>query len=150
MAHHHQILEQERRDVLADAMALVGRPSILVVDDEPSIGELLGEILEDNGYRALLAHNGRTALAIARRERPALVLTDRNMPEMDGVELVRRLRSSPTTSGIPVILMSSVRPVVEGETIPFLEKPFDLDDMLATVASYARPTTLRPRTAGRG
>lgn len=114
------------------------RATILVVDDEPSIAELLCELLDSAGYRSLRAGNARTALAIARRERPALVLTDRNMPEVDGIEFVRRLRASPMTNDIPVMLMSSTRPDLEAVgNVPFLAKPFDLDDVLRAVAAYA-------------
>lgn len=130
--------DPERLDALAGMPRGMLRPTVLVVDDEPSIVDLLCEFLEEAGYRALLARNGRSALAIARRERPALVITDRNMPGIDGVEVLRRLRSSPVTSNIPVVIMSSTRPSIEGaERVPFLAKPFDLDDMLATVATYA-------------
>lgn len=137
-------LDPERPDTLAklpNVWPAPSCPAVLVVDDEPSIVELLGEILESAGYRALLARNGRSALAIARRERPALVITDRNMPGIDGVDLLHRLRASPLTSNIPVVIMSSVRPTrnEEVERVPFLAKPFDLDEMLATVATYAGP-----------
>ena len=139
-------LDPERLDALADMPQVMPRPTVLIVDDEPSIVDLLCEFLEDSGYHALLARNGRTALAIARREHPALVLTDRNMPGIDGVDLLRRLRSSPTTSNIPVVIMSSTRPTSEGtDRVPFLAKPFDLDDMLATVATYAGPPEERRR-----
>ena len=112
--------------------------TILVVDDEPSIAELLCELLDSAGYRCLRAGNARTALAIARREHPALVLTDRNMPEVDGIEFMRRLRASPVTNDIPVLLMSSTRPDLEAiGNVPFLAKPFDLDDVLRAVATYA-------------
>jgi CheY-like chemotaxis protein len=115
------------------------QPTVLVVDDERAIAELLQEVLGSAGYRVLRATNGRTALAIARREHPALVLTDRMMPEVDGVEFVRRLRSSPVTRNIPVVLMSSTRPTPElVGNIPFLAKPFELDDLIHTVEVYAR------------
>lgn len=114
------------------------RRTVLVVDDEPAITALLSEVLEIAGFVALTATNGRTALAIARREHPALVLTDRLMPEVDGVEFVRRLRSSPVTNDIPVVLMSSTRPTHEQiADIPFLPKPFDLDEVLAVISQYA-------------
>jgi DNA-binding response OmpR family regulator len=132
--------DPERLDALVGMPHELPRRAVLIVDDEPSIVDLLCEFLEDAGYRALLARNGRSALAIARRERPALVITDRNMPGIDGMDLLRRLRSSPLTSNIPVVIMSSTRPSIEGtERVPFLAKPFDLDDMLATVATYAGP-----------
>jgi CheY-like chemotaxis protein len=140
MTQHRHVSRPERTDALTDIMTYIRRPAILIVDDEPSIVELLGQLVEDVGYRALRARNGRIALAIARRERPSLVLTDCDMPEMSGVEFVRRLRANPTTRGIPVVIMSSVRPALEGEAIPFLEKPFDLDDIVEKVTRYARPS----------
>ena len=116
----------------------VQRAVVLVVDDEPAITALLAEVLDIAGYDTLTAADGRTALAIARRERPALVLTDRLMPEVDGIEFVRRLRASPVTNNIPVVLMSSTRPTQEQlADIPFLPKPFDLDEVLSVIATYA-------------
>jgi CheY-like chemotaxis protein len=118
------------------------RAAVLVVDDEPAITALLSEVLEIAGFDVFTATNGRTALAIARREHPVLVLTDRLMPEVDGIEFVRRLRSSPVTNDIPVVLMSSTRPTHEQiDDIPFLPKPFDLDEVLAVIARYAAHDT---------
>ena len=123
------------------------RAAILVVDDEPAITALLSEVLEIAGYDALTATNGRTALAIARREHPALVLTDRLMPEVDGIEVVRRLRASPVTNDIPVVLMSSTRPTHEQiDDIPFLPKPFDLDEVLTVILKYASSARANPAT----
>jgi CheY-like chemotaxis protein len=140
--------------------------TILIVDDEPIIAELIAEVLDTAGYRALVAHNGRAALEFVRYERPALVLTDNMMPEVGGVDLVRRLRDNPDTRAIPVALMSSAHPhlahqcahaarsssascktdtaastqyaEIDGELVPFLPKPFELDDLLALVATLAR------------
>lgn len=138
------------------------RKTVLVVDDESSIASLLMELLDSAGYRVLVAGGGHTALILARSERPALILTDYMMPGMDGTELVRRLRGSPVTNDIPIVMMSSVRPrfasresiagirspeahILEtarrdvylahvGDTLlPFLEKPFDLDVVLDIV-----------------
>jgi CheY-like chemotaxis protein len=117
-----------------DLEAQAQRPTVLVVDDEPSIADLVEDVLDGAGYRVLRAANGRTALAVARRERPVLVLTDRMMPELDGFEFARRLRASPITRDIPVVLMSSTRPdrATMGD-LPFLAKPFELDDLIDTV-----------------
>lgn len=115
------------------------RLTILVVDDEQSIAQLLYDVLGAAGYRVLIASNGRSALATARREHPALVLTDRMMPELDGLQFAHRLRANASTRDIPIIVMSSTRPDREAMgDIPFLAKPFDLDDLLATVATNAR------------
>jgi CheY-like chemotaxis protein len=144
---HGPVQEPLQGGGLERAYPVPERRTVLVVDDEPSIVELIAEVLEEVGYRVLMARNARTALAIARREQPALVLTDRYMPEIDGVEFVRHLRASVMTARIPVVIMSSTRPDVETTgDVPFLAKPFDLDDMLNTVATYAGPSTERKRT----
>lgn len=132
--HTHDEAEQ----VLESRVSASRRMSVLVVDDERSIAELLADLLEGAGYDVFVATNGRTALAIARREHPALVLTDLMMPGVDGAEFVHRLRASPITNDIPVVMMSSIRPNMEAmENVPFLPKPFDLDDVLDAVQTYA-------------
>ncbi|MFI5274406.1 MAG: response regulator [Ktedonobacterales bacterium] len=139
-----QMLDPERTDALAGMPGLAPRPTVLVVDDEPSIVELIAEVLQNTGYRVLLARDGRAALALARREHPALVLTDRDMPEIDGNGLAQRLRAGATTRNIPVVIMSSTHSTTDDTLhIPFLAKPFDLDDMLATVAEYVGPGDTR-------
>ena len=135
-----RVQSEAQRMAHADAFQ-ARRISILVVDDERSIAELLAELLEGTGYDVFVASNGRTALAIARREHPALVLTDLMMPGLDGAEFVRRLRASPITHDIPVVMMSSIRPNLEAlDNVPFLPKPFDLDDVLDVVQTYASET----------
>lgn len=116
--------------------------TVLVVDDDESIAQLLGEFLESAGYRVVLAGNGRVALALARIFQPSVVLTDAVMPEMDGHVFVRMLRASPQLRHIPVILMSSTRPTAATlREIPFIAKPFDLDALLACVDQVANHQT---------
>lgn len=130
--------QHEAERTLLERMSVTRRNAILVVDDERSIADLLAELLEDAGYEVFIASNGRAALAIARREHPALVLTDLMMPGVDGKEFLARLRSSPITHDIPVVVMSSIRPNMETlYNVPFLPKPFDLDDVLDLVQTYA-------------
>lgn len=118
--------------------------TVLIVDDEECIAQLLGEFLESVGYHVLLAGNGRAALTLARVFLPALVLTDMVMPEMDGPELLDALRASPKTRNIPVVLMSSTRPATRAlREVPFIAKPFDLDVVLDQVVRHARPRTNR-------
>ena len=111
--------------------------TVLIVDDEPAIAALLAEFLEGVGYHVLIAHNGRTGLVMARALHPELVLSDCVMPGVSGPEIVLTLRSQRSTSDIPVVLMSSTRPRLEGlGNIPFLTKPFDLDDVLDLVEQH--------------
>jgi DNA-binding response OmpR family regulator len=77
---------------------------ILVVDDEPKIVKLARDYFEKEGYRVLTAHDGITALAIARRDKPDLVVLDVMMPGMDGWDVVRALRRA---SDVPIIMLTA-------------------------------------------
>jgi CheY-like chemotaxis protein len=102
--------------------------SILIVDDEFGLAELLGELLRLRDYEVTLASNGRQGLTLLAQQRFALVLTDVMMPLMDGIEMVRRMRAAPDLASIPVIVMTAVpggitpeeRRLVQG----LLTKPF--------------------------
>ena len=90
------------------AAAPAGPPSLLIVDDDPASRRSLGRLLQRLGYGVVVAEDGRVALEIA-AERPLdLVLTDISMPEMDGFELLRRLKGDERTREIPVIVVSGV------------------------------------------
>ncbi|HEU0114059.1 MAG TPA: response regulator [Thermomicrobiales bacterium] len=109
-------------------------PTILVADDEADVRSLILALLEDEGYRVVVAANGRAALDVVERRRPDLILMDVMMPTMDGREAARRLRERPDTKAIPIVLMSAVgcdalQPGVQA----FVAKPFDLDQLLATI-----------------
>lgn len=115
-------------------------PTILIVDDEESIAEMLADLLCDEGYRVVVARDGTSALAYARRSPPTMVLSDCMMPGLDGTHFVREMRRHRATRHIPVVLMSSARPRMLGlPDVPFLAKPFEIDDVLALVARCARP-----------
>jgi CheY-like chemotaxis protein len=105
--------------------------TILIVDDEAPIRQLLASVFEEAGYRSLQAHNGRQALDIVERDSPDVVLTDVMMPVLGGTELCRHLKSLPATNSIPVILMSAAgREIAEGcGANAFLDKPFQLDEV---------------------
>ena len=133
------------RDEAAPVFGGDERPAVMIVDDDDGIANLLADLLTDEGYRVIVARDGLAALRGVRRERPAMVLTDCMMPGLDGVEFVRELRRHASTRGIPVVLMSSSRPRNPAlADVPFLAKPFDLDDVLEIVARYARMRTLTP------
>ncbi len=81
--------------------------TILVVDDDPAIREVLGEELSSRGYRVLAAPDGREGLRLARAERPALIIADVRMPGLNGWQLCARIREDPTLAGIPFLFLSS-------------------------------------------
>ena len=94
----------------AEALGLPSPPEvkILCVDDDPLILQLNGDILRFHGYKVLTASDGPTALELAARERPALVLLDIMMPGMDGLEVCRRLKTDPELKATPVIVLTAM------------------------------------------
>jgi two-component system phosphate regulon response regulator PhoB len=82
-------------------------PKILVVDDEPDALEILGFKLKEAGYAPLFAKDGNRAIAAARAERPALIVLDLMLPEVDGLEVCRILRRDPGTAMIPIIMLTA-------------------------------------------
>ncbi len=83
------------------------KPKILIVDDEPDALEILGFKLKEAGWTPLLAPDGARALALARDERPALIVLDLMLPEIDGFEVCKLLRRDPATAGIPIIMLTA-------------------------------------------
>jgi CheY-like chemotaxis protein len=116
--------------------------SILIVDNEPAIVDLLVEILTDEGYVAYSAPNGADALATIACHPPALILLGMQMPDMSAAELIDQVRVSGLAT-LPIVLLSTVSlqaaPLLIPGRIECLEKPFDLDDLLACVARYVQP-----------
>jgi CheY-like chemotaxis protein len=121
----------------ADHMA-----TVLVVEDDPMIQEVLALALADEGYEVATATDG-DALAEAAVDRPAVILLDVNMPGMDGLEVLDHLRADPATRPIPVVLMSAAERLAEHRGRPgvaaVLPKPFCLEEALTTVARLAGP-----------
>jgi DNA-binding response OmpR family regulator len=83
------------------------KPKILVVDDEPDALELIGFNLKAAGYDVITAEDGNTALRKARVQRPAAILLDLMIPEVDGLEVCKILRRDAETSGIPIIMVTA-------------------------------------------
>lgn len=111
--------------------------TILLVEDEEPIRQLLGEFLREEGYRVMSAYHGAEALSLVDAERPDLVLTDLMMPVMNGAELCRRLKRN-GAGCVPVIMMSAVGADQARQcgADAFIGKPFELDALLDLVARY--------------
>lgn len=114
---------------------------ILVVEDVPNLLQLLEVTLRFKGYPVMGARNGREALEMIAKERPALVITDILMPEVDGYALAYTLRNDPLTSQIPLIFISATYITPDDKSfalklgaVRFIEKPIDTEDFLLTVA----------------
>jgi DNA-binding response OmpR family regulator len=116
--------------------------SILIVDEELTIGDLLVEILTDAGYVAYAAPPGAAALANIARHPPVLLLLDLGRSGTSGAKLIAQLRGAGLAT-MPMVLMTTAPDVVAAlrvpESVECLAKPFDLDDLLACVARYVRP-----------
>jgi CheY-like chemotaxis protein len=113
-------------------------PTILVVDDEPAILDMLQDILQSEGYDVVAVPNGKQGLACLVQTRPDLILSDVMMPEMDGRAFCRALQADPAFSVIPVVLMSAApAPDVEEDVkyAAFLSKPFDIDTLIRAIVA---------------
>jgi CheY-like chemotaxis protein len=113
-------------------------PTVLVVDDEFGIVDVLETILTDEGYRVLTACNGKQGIMRLSAEKPDVVLLDFMMPILGGTEMLRAMTAEPAYQRIPVIMMSSLRENVIAEKCSgysaFLHKPFRAAVVLRTVA----------------
>jgi len=83
------------------------KPKILVVDDEPDALEVLGFKLKEAGYTPIFAKDGARAITTARDERPALIVLDLMLPEVDGLEVCKILRRDPATAMIPILMLTA-------------------------------------------
>ncbi|HXS28033.1 MAG TPA: response regulator [Steroidobacteraceae bacterium] len=112
---------------------------ILAVDDSAAMRQMVGITLTGAGHEVQQAADGREALAIAERQRFDLVITDVNMPVMDGLTLVRHLRNLPSYRGVPLLVLTTeatTEKKLEGKAAGatgWLVKPFNPDRLLATV-----------------
>jgi CheY-like chemotaxis protein len=113
---------------------------VLVVDDDPFIRKLIATTLEDvSKFHIHEASDGLEAVAVARRELPALVFLDVDMPHLNGIEACRQLRSDATTSGATIVMLTAAhgesveREAEEAGADLFLTKPFSPLDLLRLV-----------------
>ncbi|MGE8538579.1 MAG: response regulator [Acinetobacter sp.] len=116
--------------------------SILIVDDIPENLSLLNESLDQVGYQVLIATNGFTAIEIAHRSQPDMILLDGSMPELDGFETCLQLKASPMTEHIPVIFMTGLTEtehILRGFQVggvDYVTKPLNIDEVQARVKTH--------------
>ena len=120
------------------------RKAILYIEDDPANRILVRRVLEAEGYRVLEAENGLQGLEIAQSEQLGAILVDIHMPDMDGFEVMTRLRSMPMTASVPVIALTAMvmkgdrERTLEAGCSGYIEKPIDVDLLPAQVASVLR------------
>jgi DNA-binding response OmpR family regulator len=128
----------------------MSRGSVLVVDDEPTIGEVVGRYLQRAGYATRVVHDGRGALSAVEDERPDLVVLDLMLPGIDGLEVMRRLRDRDPAARLAIILLTA-RGEESDRVIglrlgadDYVVKPFSPAELVARVDAVLR----RVDTAG--
>ncbi len=112
-------------------------PTILIVEDEAVIAEMLADLFTDEGYQVQVARNGREALSFLDKLLPDLVLSDVMMPVMDGRALCEAMAQHPKHRNIPIILMSAGGDMIKldhSRYVAFIAKPFSLHTVLDSVA----------------
>jgi len=127
-------------------------PRLLIVDDDPELGQFLSTELDVEGYSCTLVSNGQQALGLIRNQRWDLVVLDWTLPDFSGLEVCRRMRQGGITT--PVLMLTGrdeVRERVEAldsGADDFLTKPFSIEELLARVRARLRRTNLNTQDDG--
>lgn len=119
--------------------------SVLVVEDEPTIAEVVSRYLVRGGYEAAVAHDGPAAVALARQLRPALVVLDLMLPGFDGFEVMRRIRSGPGEDTAIILLTARGEEAdrvigLRAGADDYVVKPFSSSELVARVDAVLRRT----------
>ena len=126
---------------------------ILVIDDDIAINELIKINLELHGFQVVQAYNGIEGFALAKQEKPSLVVLDVMMPEVDGYTVAQRIRQSDVISEIPIIMLTALSQLsnkVNGFNIgvdDYLTKPFEIDELIVRVRALLKRTKQIPKTS---
>jgi CheY-like chemotaxis protein len=119
-----------------------GAQTVLVVDDDEAVHDLVGSMLGREGYRVLHARNGDEALAIARKERPDAITLDVMMPQMDGWSALTAIKTDPEISNIPVIMLTMLHERAIALSLGaegYITKPVDWNQLSALLRQHSRP-----------
>ena len=118
---------------------------ILVVDDDAAIQDLIKEVLSSQGHTFAVASSGDEALKIIDKARFDLVILDRNMPKMSGLEVLRKLRAGPATAKLKVLVCTGAEMLAEVEeafaagATDYIVKPLDFEKLKMKTALHTRP-----------
>jgi len=117
--------------------------TVLLAEDEPNIVESLTFLLERAGFQIKVANDGRQALNTALEQQPAVLVLDLMLPELDGYEVLRRLRADPSGKKLPVLMLTAKGQRIDRETALecgadlFMTKPFANSEIIAAVVELA-------------
>ena len=115
---------------------------ILVIEDNEQNIYMITYLLEHAGYEVLQARHGREGIALAATKSPDLIVLDIQLPEMDGYEIARRLRTDTALSSVPIVAVTSYAMVGDKERVldagctGYLEKPIDTDTFVESISSF--------------
>ncbi|HVR61935.1 MAG TPA: response regulator [Polyangia bacterium] len=114
---------------------------MLIVEDDEELRDLIGDLLEEEGYDVIPATNGKQALDYLRSTRrlPLLILLDLMMPLVNGWELLRTIKSDPWFSALPVVVMTAVKRDRPSGASAVLKKPFKIAELLDVVLDIVGP-----------
>jgi CheY-like chemotaxis protein len=118
-------------------------PIVLVIDDDPTVRELMQRSLAKDGYRVESAADGRTGLEMASRLKPAVIILDVMMPSMDGWAVLSALKADPATAAIPVVMLTIVDDKNMGFALgaaDYFAKPIDWQRLGAVIQKYRQPS----------
>jgi len=114
------------------------KPKILIVDDQESVRITVGMHFEEAGYNVLMAGSAKEALSLIKKENPQIILSDRNMPDTNGIELLKEIRKF--NSQVKVVIMSGDKldPVTKTEieklnVLDYIDKPVDFEHLQKTL-----------------
>ena len=120
------------------------QPKIMIVDDDPAFRQALSLRLRANNYRTVTASEGFSALALAQKEHPDLILLDLGLPAGDGFTVLKHLHQFPVLSEIPVLVLTARDPEVNERralasgALIFFQKPVDNEELLDTISMCLR------------
>lgn len=120
-----------------------GVKKVLVVDDDPVVRILVSEYLSSNGHKVSVSADGQNCLLKLKEEQPDLVLLDMQMPDMNGIEVLSRIRNNPETAQIPVLMLSAesdITKLAEENNLKLeghILKPFAMEALLEALSEVA-------------
>ena len=123
---------------------------ILIADDESSVVKILGMRLRANGYQVIGVFDGPSAVELARREKPDLLILDIKMPDKDGFAVLKELKASPKIMSTPIILFSGLPPAqIQKQASPFgadgfVSKSADADEILLKIKEILDGLKIQP------
>lgn len=126
--------------------ALRKRPLVLVVEDDPALGEIMVTALKDDGLDARLAHDGDEAMRVVDDLEPSAMVLDLMMPRRDGFSVLRELRADGRIARLPIVVVTAIFGLSERlyatelGAADYVTKPFDLDDLVSRVKALLSPT----------